>query len=261
MTSAAVDERRRAELAGALARLRARIAAACAAAGRDPGELTLVAVTKTHPAADVVRLAGLGVRDIGENRDQEASAKAAEVAAAGAVVRWHFVGQLQRNKCRSVVRYADMVHSVDRVRLAEALAAAAQRHRERPLDVLVQVSLDGDPKRGGAVPDRPAAAGGVAERAATGPVEQDASLGRVAEAVAAAEMLRLRGVMTVAPLGWAPERAFTQLAEVAAEFCVGYPTATLVSAGMSDDFEVAIAHGATHLRIGSALLGTRASLG
>lgn len=270
MTAAAADEQRGAELAEALAQLRARIAAACAAAGRDPGGLTLVAVTKTYPAADVVRLAGLGVRDIGENRDQEAVAKAAEVAAAGVGVRWHFVGQLQRNKCRSVVGYADVVHSVDRVRLAEALAAAARRHRERPLDVLVQVSLDGDPKRGGAVPDRPTVSGGRAPtRTAAGPVrglaagpaEQGASLGRVAEAVAAAEMLRLRGVMTVAPLGWEPERAFARLAEVAAEFCVGYPTATLISAGMSDDFDVAIAYGATHLRIGSILLGKRAPLG
>ncbi|HET8660305.1 MAG TPA: alanine racemase [Micromonosporaceae bacterium] len=261
MTAAAADERRRAELAEALARLRARIAAACAAAGREPGELTLVAVTKTYPAADVVRLAGLGVRDIGENRDQEAAPKAAEVAAAGVGVRWHFVGQLQRNKCRSVVRYAGMVHSVDRVRLAEALAAAAQRHREHPLDVLVQVSVDGDPRRGGAVPDRPPATGGGAPDGAGGPVEQDASVGRVAEAVAGAEMLRLRGVMTVAPLTWEPERAFARLAEVAAELCVGYPTATLISAGMSDDFEAAIAHGATHLRIGSLLLGKRAPLG
>jgi len=286
VTAAAADEQRGAELAEALAQLRARIAAACAAAGRDPGGLTLVAVTKTYPAADVVRLAGLGVRDIGENRDQEAVAKAAEVAAAGVGVRWHFVGQLQRNKCRSVVGYADVVHSVDRVRLAEALAAAARRHRERPLDVLVQVSLDGDPKRGGAVPDRPTVSGGRAPtRTAAGPVrglaagpvrglaagpvrglaagpaEQGASLGRVAEAVAAAEMLRLRGVMTVAPLGWEPERAFARLAEVAAEFCVGYPTATLISAGMSDDFDVAIAYGATHLRIGSILLGKRAPLG
>lgn len=272
MTAPGVDERRRAALAGALARLRERIAAACAAAGRDPRGVTLVAVTKTYPAADVVRLADLGVRDIGENRDQEAAAKAAEVAAAGVRVRWHFVGQLQRNKCRSVVRYAELVHSVDRVRLAQALAAAAERHRERPLDVLVQVSLDGDPKRGGAVADRPAggpgtpfggpgtpAGGGGA--LAGGPGEPDASLGRVAEAVAAASALRLRGVMAVAPLDWEPDRAFARLAEIAAELAVGYPTATVISAGMSEDFESALAHGATHLRIGSILLGKRAPLG
>ncbi len=108
-------------------------------------------VTKTYPAADVLRLAALGVTDVGENRDQEAAPKAAEVAEAGARVRWHFVGQLQRNKCRSVVRYADMVHSVDSVRLATALADAADQGRDHPLDTLVQVSLDGDASRGGAV--------------------------------------------------------------------------------------------------------------
>src|SRR5690606_10150062 len=108
-------------------------------------ELTMVAVTKTYPASDVQLLADLGVRDVGENRDQEAAAKAAAVAAAGVGVRWHFVGRLQRNKCRSVVRYADVVHSVDSVRLAGALGAAAGELRDRPLDVLVQVSLDGDP--------------------------------------------------------------------------------------------------------------------
>lgn len=111
---------RRAELAAGLARVRARIADACAAAGRDRGEVTLVAVTKTYPAADVVALAGLGVTDVGENRDQEAAPKAAEAAAAGATPRWHFIGQLQRNKARSVVRYADVVQSVDSVRLAVA---------------------------------------------------------------------------------------------------------------------------------------------
>ncbi|MEU4793815.1 YggS family pyridoxal phosphate-dependent enzyme, partial [Micromonospora tulbaghiae] len=143
---------RRAELAAGLARVRARIADACAAAGRPRDEVTLVAVTKTYPAADVVALAGLGVTDVGENRDQEAAPKAEAVADAGATPRWHFIGQLQRNKARSVVRYADVVQSVDSVRLAAALDAAAGAVRDRPLDVLVQVSIDGDPDRGGALP-------------------------------------------------------------------------------------------------------------
>jgi pyridoxal phosphate enzyme (YggS family) len=235
---------RRAELATRLARVRTRIADACAAAGRDRAEVTLVAVTKTYPASDVLHLAGLGVRDIGENRDQEAAPKAASVAAAGTEVRWHFVGQLQRNKCRSVAGYATLVHSVDSVRLAGALARAA-RTRDAPLEVLVQVSIDGDPARGGAVP------GGDAE---TG-------LERVAEAVAGAPELRLRGVMAVAPLEWSPERAFERLASVASGLRVDYPTADLVSAGMSDDLEQAVAFGATHVRIGSALLGNRPALG
>ena len=231
-----MSEARRAELAAGLARVRDRIAAACAAAGRDPGEVTLVAVTKTYPASDVVLLADLGVRDIGENRDQEASGKAAEVAAAGVDVRWHFVGQLQRNKCASVVRYADLVHSVDSVRLAEALDTAAQRHRERPLEVLVQVSIDGDPHRGGAPPD---------------------AVDAVIETVAASAALRLRGVMSIAPLSWEPDVAFARLADLARQLTVGYPTANVISAGMSEDLEAAIRYGATHVRVGSALLGIR----
>jgi pyridoxal phosphate enzyme (YggS family) len=238
------DAARRAELAGNLAAVRVRIAAACAAAGRPPGDVTLVAVTKTYPAADVLRLAALGVPDIGENRDQEAAPKAAEVADAGTAVRWHFVGRLQRNKARSVAGYADLVHSVDSVRLAEALAAAA-RERPEPLGVLVQISVDGDASRGGAV------AGGA---------EPDIDIDRVADAVAAADGLRLCGVMAVAPLDWEPGKAFARLAAVAGRLRQRYPDATLVSAGMSDDLEAAIEHGATHVRIGAALLGNRAPL-
>ncbi|MEJ3749844.1 YggS family pyridoxal phosphate-dependent enzyme, partial [Actinomycetes bacterium KLBMP 9797] len=163
------------ELADGLTRVRARIAAACADAGRDVREVTLIVVTKTYPASDVELLAELGVTDVGENRDQEAAPKAAAVAAAGARVRWHFVGQLQRNKCRSVVTYADAVHSVDGVRLAETLARAADRRRERALDVLVQLSIDGDPTRGGA----------LAGAAGSGQAEPDRDLDRVAAAVAA----------------------------------------------------------------------------
>lgn len=226
------------EIAANLARVRERIAAACAAAGRDPSEVTLIAVTKTYPAQDVVRLAGLGVRDIGENRDQEAAPKAAEVAAHGVPVRWHFVGRLQRNKCGSVARYADLVHAVDTIRLCAALDAAAQR-RDRPLDVLVQVSIDGDPARGGA----------------TG-----AELTRLTDAVGGAESLRLRGVMAVAPMSWPAAEAFGRLAEIAAAVRADHPEAGVVSAGMSGDMDAAIAHGATHVRIGTALLGMRATL-
>lgn len=222
------------ELAGALVAVRERIAGACAAAGRDPGEVTLVAVTKTYPAADVVRLARLGVPDIGENRDREAASKAAEVAAAGVDVRWHFVGRLQRNKCRSVVRYAHLVHSVDRPELVAALAKAGE------VGVLLQVSLDRDPARGGCL------------------LEEVPAL---AAAVAARPELWLRGVMAVAPIDWAPERAFALLAEVSERLRAEYPDATAISAGMSHDLEAAIGYGATHVRIGSALLGNRPPLG
>jgi PLP dependent protein len=234
------------EIAAGLAAVRERIGTACAAAGRDPGGVTLVVVTKTYPATDVQVLAKLGVTDVGENRDQEAAPKAEEVAALGAQVRWHFVGQLQRNKCRSVVEYADVVHSVDGVRLARALGGAAERHRERPLDVLVQVSIDGDPRRGGAV--------------VGATVDPDRDFDRVALTVAEASSLRLAGVMAVAPQHWAAEVAFERLAEVSARLRVGYPEATAVSAGMSADLEPAIARGATHVRIGSAVLGTRPKL-
>ncbi|MEV0810805.1 YggS family pyridoxal phosphate-dependent enzyme [Micromonospora sp. NPDC050200] len=242
---ATVRPDRRAELAAGLARVRARIADACAAAGRDRAEVTMIAVTKTYPAGDVVALAGLGVTDVGENRDQEAAPKAAEVAAAGVSARWHFIGQLQRNKARSVVRYADVVHSVDNVRLARALDAAASAGRDRPLDALVQVSIDGDPARGGALPDS---------------ADPDRGLGPVAEGLAGAGGLRLAGLMAVAPLGWEPERAFARLAEVAARFRDRHPEAGALSAGMSGDLEQAIAYGATHVRVGSALLGMRSTL-
>src|SRR5687768_6735048 len=191
------QEARRTELAASLDEVRGRIGRACTAAGRDPGSVTLVAVTKTYPASDVTLLAGLGVTDVGENKDQEAAAK---VAAVDVPLRWHFVGQLQRNKAKSVVTYADVVESVDSVRLAGALGAAAARLRDRPLDVLVQVSIDGDPDRGGAI-----AAG----------ADPDRDLWRVAAAVAGAEGLRLAGVMAVAPREWEPERAFATLAELA----------------------------------------------
>jgi pyridoxal phosphate enzyme (YggS family) len=242
-----VNDARREDIAENLRSVHERIAAASRRSGRSPGEVTLIAVTKTYPAADVVRLAGLGNTDVGENRDQEAAAKAVDVAAAGVAVRWHFIGQLQRNKCKSVVTYADVVHSVDSVRLAETLAEAARRVRDQPLDVLVQVSIDGDPARGGAV------AMGDGDR-------NDVELSRVLDVVAGADPLRLRGLMAVAPLGWEPERAFARLAELASAMRSTYPAATWLSAGMSHDFETAIDYGSTHVRVGSALLGNRAPL-
>ncbi|WP_433262709.1 YggS family pyridoxal phosphate-dependent enzyme [Micromonospora vinacea] len=243
-SSAAVGPDRQAELAAGLAQVRSRVDDACAQAGRDRAEVTMIAVTKTYPASDVLALAGLGVTDMGENRDQEAAGKAAEVAAAGARPRWHFIGQLQRNKARSVVRYADVVHSVDSVRLARALATATV-DRQTPLDALIQVSIDGDAARGGALPDS---------------ADPGSGLEPVAEAVADAPGLRLVGLMAVAPLGWEPERAFARLAEVTDAFRAVHPGATALSAGMSGDFEIAIRYGATHVRVGSALLGMRPTL-
>jgi pyridoxal phosphate enzyme (YggS family) len=234
---------RRAEIADNLARVRARVAAGCERAGRDPAEVTLVAVTKTFPAEDVAHLAALGVRDVGENRDQDAAAKVAACRAAGLTgLVWHFVGQVQRNKAASVATYADVVHSVDRVRLVEALERGAAR-ADRDLTALVQVDLRDPPVEDGR--------GGVAP----------AGVDEVAAAVHAAGRLRLGGLMAVAPRGEAPAMAFARLAEVAQRLRAAYPAATVVSAGMSGDLEAAIAHGATHLRVGSALLGSRPALG
>jgi pyridoxal phosphate enzyme (YggS family) len=241
---ARVTDARRAELADNLARVRERIDAACAAAGRSPAEIVLVGVTKTFPASDVALLAELGVRDIGENRDQEAAPKAARLAQDAALrpsiglVRWHFIGALQTNKCRSVSRYASVVHSVDRPRLVAALATAASE-RAVPLDCLVQVDLDD---------------GAVAGRAGA-PL---ATVAPLADAVAAAPGLRLAGVMAVAPLRADPWRAFARLADVAADVRADHPEASAISAGMSGDLEAAIANGATLLRVGAALLGSRA---
>ncbi|HET6533717.1 MAG TPA: YggS family pyridoxal phosphate-dependent enzyme [Actinoplanes sp.] len=230
------DAGRRAQLAANLDEVRGRIARACRAAGREPESVTLIAITKTYPASDVELLASLGVTDIGENKDQEASAKAAAVQAS---VRWHFVGQLQRNKVRSVVRYADVVQSVDSVRLASALARAAEAHRSAPLEVLVQVSLDGDASRGGvAEPD----------------------IWDVVETVAWSPALRLGGLMAVAPMDWPPDRAFSDLSVLSERLRAVHPTATVISAGMSGDLEEAIKHGATHVRIGTSLLGMRKTL-
>jgi pyridoxal phosphate enzyme (YggS family) len=233
------DRDRRGEIARNLDRVRSRIAAACGQVGRDPDELTLVVVTKTFPVDDVRLLADLGVTDVGENRDQEAAPKAA--ACAELDLRWHFVGQLQRNKARSVAGYANVVHSVDRPRLVTALdQAMARSGRPGELAVFVQVNLDPEPGRGGAEPT---------------------DVGVIADQVAAAEHLRLSGVMAIAPLGADPAPAFAELARIARRVQLDHPEATAISAGMSADLEVAVAAGATHLRVGSGVLGRRHSSG
>jgi PLP dependent protein len=226
---------RQAELSARLADVRNRIAGACVAAGRDPGEVTLIAVTKTFPASDVRLLSGLGVTDVGENRDQEAAPKAAECVGLG--LAWHFIGQLQTNKCASVVTYASFVHSVDRLRLVRALGKEARKHG-RVVTCLVQVSLESRPGRGG-VPE--------------------SQLGQMAAAVAAEGGLVLGGLMAMAPLGVPPARAFAPLPRMAAAVRAVRPEAVMVSAGMTADMADAVAAGATHVRIGTALLGDRPS--
>ena len=234
---------RTAELEKGLAAVRSRIEAATRASGRAD-EPTLIVVTKFHPAEDIRRLAGLGVTDVGENRDQEASAKAEALHGLG--LNWHFVGQLQSKKAKSVVRYAHAVHSVDRPQLADGLARAVAAEQDRSgraaLECFIQVSLDDDAgaHRGGAAP---------------------ADVQSLAEQLATADGLVLAGVMAVAPLGVPPEASFEKLAGISARLTADHPAATGISAGMSQDLEVAIRFGATHLRIGSDILGSRPAVG
>ncbi|MDT9687921.1 YggS family pyridoxal phosphate-dependent enzyme [Streptomyces sp. P9(2023)] len=235
---------RKTELAENLAQVEERISAACAAAGRKRSDVTLIVVTKTYPASDVRILHELGVRDVAENRDQDAAPKA--VACADLDLRWHFVGQLQTNKVRSVASYADVVQSVDRLKLVTALSAAAEKNG-RELGCLVQVALDAESgargERGGVAPD------GVEELAA---------------AVDAAPGLRLDGLMTVAPLAGPyagrQRAAFDSLMDLSTLLRTTRPAANMVSAGMSADLEDAVAAGATHVRIGTAVLGVRPRL-
>lgn len=191
-------------------------------------------MTKFQPAALVRELAELGVRDVGENRHQEAAAKAAEVA--DPRLAWHFVGQLQSNKAKAVRRYAASVHSVDRASLVDALAADDGSE----LGVFLEIALSGERGRGGVAPE---------------------SAEPLAERVLAAPGLRLLGVMGVAPLGAEPRRAFARLREVSDRVRRLAPDATSVSAGMSGDFREAILEGATHLRIGTAITGNRPTRG
>ncbi len=231
------EDARREELRASLERVRERIDRACEQAGRSPSEVVLVVVTKTYPVDDVRLLAGLGVGDVGEARVAEGAEKAQ--GCEGLDLTWHAIGQVQTKKANALARWADVVHSVDRDRLATALGRGAEL-AGRELDVLVQVSLDGDPGRGGA------------------PVPEVLPL---AQTISGTAGLRLRGVMAVAPLGADPAASFARLQEVSADLRAEHPGAQLVSAGMSGDLEVAVAHGATHLRVGTAVLGSRPPLG
>lgn len=230
------------ELAANLADVRERVGAACAAAGRDPADVTTIVVTKTYPASDVAALARLGVTDVGENRHPEAGDKRAELDElldGASAPRLHFVGGLQTNKAGAVARYADVVQSVDRAKLARSLSRGAEA-AGRELEVLVQVDFDlQDPGRSGTAP---------------------ADVPALADLVADLPGLALRGLMTVAPLGVAPRPVFADLRTLAERVRADHPAADVVSAGMSGDFEDAVAEGATHLRIGRAVLGERPPL-
>ncbi|TFB52007.1 YggS family pyridoxal phosphate-dependent enzyme [Cryobacterium tagatosivorans] len=216
-----------------LAAVRAGIADAAAAAGRSADEITTIVVTKFHPASLIEELAGLGVRDVGESRHQEAQAKAAELAHLG--LTWHFVGQVQGKKARQVRAYADVIHSLDRESLAAALAS-----EESTVDCFVQVNLTEDPARGGVAPER-----------------LEALVGQVLTTPG----IRLLGLMAVAPIGAEPRRSFARVRELGDQVRRLAPEARFLSMGMSSDYADAVAEGATHLRIGTAITGNRPAHG
>lgn len=227
------------DLQSNLEKIHSRIAEACKGSKRNISEITLIAVTKTYPASDVDLLKQLGIENVGENKDQEAAGKISQVKEK---YSWHFIGQLQSNKAKSVVTYADLIHSVDRLSLAKELQKSASAIAKKQ-KVLIQVDLDQsgpDPSRGGVWP---------------------ADLAELAQFVGGSENLELAGLMSVAPLGENPAEAFQRLAQLRSDFLKNYPKAAILSAGMSEDLEAAIEHGATHLRIGSALLGERPKIG
>lgn len=223
------------ELQANLTDVELEISQACGAAGRNREDVTLIAVTKTWPASDVDLLAQLGIKNVGENRDQEAKPKHDEVKSTDLI--WHAIGQLQTNKAKSVAAWADVVHSVDRIDLVNALAKAVSS-RATPLGALIQVNLDPVPteNRGGALPSE--------------------AMG-LAKMISDCNGLVLKGVMGVAPLGGDDDLAFAKLQEVARQIQQAFPGANWISAGMSGDFATALKYGATHLRIGSSILGNR----
>jgi len=217
---------RKLELEQNLNEVKQRIATAAKSVGRNPADINLIVVTKTFPITDVEILVELGEINFGENRDQEAAPKAAAVPAT-----WHFQGQIQSNKIKSIATWADVVHSISSVKEILKFAQSSRRH-----DVFLQVSLDGQPGRGGALP---------------------AELDELAETINQSSNLNLMGLMAVAPLAVEPEIAFADLAHINQLFQSNFPNSKNLSVGMSGDFEKAIQYGATHIRVGSSILGSR----
>ena len=218
---------RRTEIAERLLDVQERIAVAAKKAQREPADITLIAVTKTFPISDIEILSELGVQEFGENRDNDAAPKAAAVPG-----RWHFQGQIQSNKLKSICSWAHVIHSLDELRHFQVI----EKFATHPLEIFLQVNLDGLAERGGAAIE---------------------SLYPLASIIQAHPVHRLAGLMAVAPLGIDPEIAFGNLHEIQRAFLRDFPSAKSLSAGMSQDFEIAISHGATHLRIGSQIMGSR----
>lgn len=236
-------------IANRLNAVRERIKRAAHQAGRDPTTITLVAVTKTHPPEVVAEAIAAGATDLGENRVQEAQAKIPALTALGHRPRWHLIGHLQRNKARPAAELFDLIHSIDSLRLAEAVARQVAPGRRLP--ILLQVNVSGEPsKEGFDLPGGPSNSAGLA------------ALLPAVEAILALPQLEVRGLMTIAPIGDTPEAArptFQALRELRDELSRRYPAAhwAELSMGMTDDFEAAIAEGATLVRVGRAIFGER----
>jgi pyridoxal phosphate enzyme (YggS family) len=221
------------ELSLSLADVRARVLEATAKASRKPEEVTLIAVTKTYPSSDVEILHQLGVTDFGENRSAEGLEKSSNVSA-----HWHFQGQIQSNKIAAISSWAQTVHSLDDLSHVAKFDRAVGEIPGKRLNVFVQISLDGDTSRAGVRGDDLLALG---------------------QAISSTRHLDLAGIMVVPPVHAEPEKAFSEVALLSQRFCLEFPSAQSLSAGMSGDYEIAIAHGATHIRVGSQILGPRAT--
>jgi pyridoxal phosphate enzyme (YggS family) len=217
---------RKEEITRNLQGVKERINRAAQSAGRDSADIELIVVTKTFPVSDIEILRDLGETNFGENRDQEAGPKAEIISAT-----WHFQGQIQSNKIKSICGWADVIHSISSEKEILKFAQSERKHQ-----LFLQVSLDGQEGRGGASP---------------------AELAKLADLVNASNNLELMGLMAVAPLGVEPEKAFADLAQLNQGFQHQFPNAKYLSAGMSGDFEAAIKYGATHIRVGSSILGSR----
>ncbi len=217
---------RKAEIARNLQEVKERIIGAAKSVNRDPNEIELIVVTKTFPISDIEILCELGETNFGENRDQEAGPKAEIISAT-----WHFQGQIQSNKIKSICQWADVIHSISSEKEILKFAQSERKHQ-----LFLQVSLDGQVGRGGASP---------------------AELAQLADLVNESNNLELLGLMAVAPLGVEPMKAFADLAQINQGFAGQFPNSKFLSAGMSGDFEAAIKYGATHIRVGSSILGSR----
>jgi pyridoxal phosphate enzyme (YggS family) len=222
---------RTSEITANLNDVKAKIASAALKAGRDADEITLIVVTKTFPVSDLEILYSLGVREFGENRDQEAAEKVEKLPSD---INWNFQGGIQSNKLKSITTWAGCIHSVDKLKYAQIIS---EQNTGKPKEIFIQVSLDQPPEsRGGVDPKK---------------------LIDLASEVTKLPGISLKGLMAVAPLDLPEEQAFLKLKEIQADFVAVFKGAKYLSAGMSGDYEMAISYGATHLRIGSSILGNR----